>query len=59
MYFSLYNVACEPGDVLCSGISDALLEDVILSTGAQEIQIKVNLCFFLQTEPHCYSRIVN
>ncbi|KAK3725000.1 hypothetical protein QZH41_017477, partial [Actinostola sp. cb2023] len=32
--------ACEPGDVLCSGISDALLEDVILSTGAQEIKIK-------------------
>jgi len=32
---------CEPGDVMHSGISDALLEDVIVSTGAKEIKIKV------------------
>ena len=34
-------VACQPGDLLCSGVPEALLENAIVSAGASEIDMKV------------------
>lgn len=36
--------ACQPGDLLCSGVPEALLEKAIVSAGATEIDMKVRDC---------------
>lgn len=39
----LYHV--EPGNILCSGVSDEVLEERILKVGASQINVKVNVIF--------------
>ena len=50
-YCGCFLLASSPGDPLCAGVPDVLLEKAIINAGATEIDLKVAQNFFMDHVP--------
>ena len=48
---AVFLLASSPGDPLCAGVPDVLLEKAIINAGATEIDLKVAQNFFMDHVP--------